>query len=1123
MFTIARVAYDKRQMLSINFVAIIALTTTVCATVSDLAAPANVLLVLPDPLRHQQQQQQRQQSQQPSPVSTSAGLLHDARLMLVGAARAVRDGGGIVRLARASELPPLAFRPLADSFSTESYSAERVARRIVLFLREVPETDDDRWSREAVPASPASRFLLLSPEQPKGLRRVLRQRLVDAVLCPTYDCVRAVTRLRDQEAARERDVLSSAGRLPTTHTSVQVLYLGFTSIISGDVHGPSVGLAASSAKPPANITHDKPVEQVIHVAGRSPTRQTAEVLRAWLAHPEWPYLVIVTDTNHNTPFRNALLNGLLAQFGSSGAGNLLIKNVHVNDETLDGLLARSAVHLAPTGIEGFGHTLNEARALGAVLITTAHSPMTELVDAGCGVLIENSRLALWPPAHEEGLEYHFAQLSVEDIEVAVGKALSATPGERKAMGAKAQARYKAEHNAFFDTLAAVLLGDVATPHTSSDSTALSGASAPPLIVTRTDPPFLISLEDKQTSRFECEGGDAGNLRTSRVDTASGWGMLGENPSASRQMLALASLTGSGASREPGDAVLHSLRLLLSSPAAVIHQTVTATPERSVVVDVGTYLNGAVALYAAALGHRVAAADTRPPKVRMLREGIRVNGFEDLVTLFYTDEAPEQGLVHTRRMVNMSNGSATGTVEAVEDESEAFGRAVGEAAVATGALVVHIAGAEGLTPLLGFATALVKSGASPPCFILTRHDEWSPDTTAALHSLATLGYDLHFRHDFEQMPLEHRWDHDRHRPVLRRGATLAEAGRAVAGLREVACSTSAKGGEEQATVCPPLDLLLVHTALEACARGVASPGVIKAERVADGELQLPALSPAASVNPAKAWPRLGWLLQLEAAEHKVFSQNGEDGVLEALFAELGTTNRYYVEFGTWDGVEMNTRALRERASPPWHGLLMDAEYNGTGFGIKHEVVTLDNLVPLLHKYEVPSQPDLFSIDTDCYDFWLFETMLASPDFSPRVYVVEVNAGQHPPLSLSIPHPKEPAAANLASCQHTTWFGASVVAYHTVARAYGYSMVYCEAQGVNCFFVRDDVLGFRASDFLSPAMLHRPPTYGSNCGGHRDDPRHLPFREITQRFILERKRDGVASVPTNTRELVYPLSI
>ena len=60
-------------------------------------------------------------------------------------------------------------------------------------------------------------------------------------------------------------------------------------------------------------------------------------------------------------------------------------------------------------------------------------------------------------------------------------------------------------------------------------------------------------------------------------------------------------------------------------------------------------------------------------------------------------------------------------------------------------------------------------------------------------------------------------------------------------------------------------------------------------------------------------QLRWISDINNFENQVYSQNGEDGVLEFIFENIGTTNKIYVELGTEDAKECNTRYLRYKTS------------------------------------------------------------------------------------------------------------------------------------------------------------------------------------------------------------------
>jgi hypothetical protein len=89
-----------------------------------------------------------------------------------------------------------------------------------------------------------------------------------------------------------------------------------------------------------------------------------------------------------------------------------------------------------------------------------------------------------------------------------------------------------------------------------------------------------------------------------------------------------------------------------------------------------------------------------------------------------------------------------------------------------------------------------------------------------------------------------------------------------------------------------------------------------------------------------------LNELERFERKVHSQNGEDGVIEAIFSEIGVTNRYFVEFGCHEAEECNAALLLEQG---WQGLLMD----GGGVSknpravVRKEFIRADHLRPEVH--------------------------------------------------------------------------------------------------------------------------------------------------------------------------------
>jgi hypothetical protein len=210
--------------------------------------------------------------------------------------------------------------------------------------------------------------------------------------------------------------------------------------------------------------------------------------------------------------------------------------------------------------------------------------------------------------------------------------------------------------------------------------------------------------------------------------------------------------------------------------------------------------------------------------------------------------------------------------------------------------------------------------------------------------------------------------------------------------------------------------------------------------------------------------------INAFEFKKYSQNFEDGIIELIFHKIGTTNKFFVEFGVEDGSECLTKNLIVNHS--WNGLQMDGTNYGNSY-IKNEFITAENINELFVKYKVPFEFDLLVIDIDGNDYWVWEKLV---DYSPRVVVMEYNAKFPPPQSVSISYNSNHV------WDRTDYMGASLSALNKLGKSKGYTLVGCDRKGINAFFVLNELVenNFRVKP---ESELYRPPQYGKYIDGKR----------------------------------------
>lgn len=199
-------------------------------------------------------------------------------------------------------------------------------------------------------------------------------------------------------------------------------------------------------------------------------------------------------------------------------------------------------------------------------------------------------------------------------------------------------------------------------------------------------------------------------------------------------------------------------------------------------------------------------------------------------------------------------------------------------------------------------------------------------------------------------------------------------------------------------------------------------------------------------------------RLNKYEFQVFSQNGEDGIIEEIFNRIGSTNKYFIEFGVQDGLETNSTYLLLKN---WQGLWLEGnkkwvKHIENNFGVLinkevlkvgHRFIKAENIEEIFDTFKVPNEPDLLSIDIDGNDLYVWD---AIKKYQPRVVIIEYNAMYPANIKWAIKYDAD------KFWNGTSHFNASLKMQEGLGRAKGYSLVGCNFAGNNAFFVRNDLV-------------------------------------------------------------------
>lgn len=223
-------------------------------------------------------------------------------------------------------------------------------------------------------------------------------------------------------------------------------------------------------------------------------------------------------------------------------------------------------------------------------------------------------------------------------------------------------------------------------------------------------------------------------------------------------------------------------------------------------------------------------------------------------------------------------------------------------------------------------------------------------------------------------------------------------------------------------------------------------------------------------------------RLNRFEYQVYSQNGEDGIITEIFKRIGTTNRFFVEFGASELMNNTTYLLLK----DWTGAWIETSPNivkrikakhsslikNKKLLVKNATIAAENVEMLFKELDIPKEFDLMSIDIDGNDYWVWK---AIENYYPRAVVIEYNAKFRQEVKWVMKY--NPNHRWRGTCYQ----GASLKSLETLGLKKGYKLIGCDFNGVNSFFVREDLV---KDKFLEPYTAE----------SHYEPPRHFLQREI-----------------------------
>ncbi len=248
------------------------------------------------------------------------------------------------------------------------------------------------------------------------------------------------------------------------------------------------------------------------------------------------------------------------------------------------------------------------------------------------------------------------------------------------------------------------------------------------------------------------------------------------------------------------------------------------------------------------------------------------------------------------------------------------------------------------------------------------------------------------------------------------------------------------------------------------------------------------------------------------EFSVFSQWGDDGIINWLLDNLPIKNKIFIEIGTENYKESNTRFLIMKRN--WSGNLIEANklhtenikkqniYWKYDLNIQNIFVDKENINQVIKKFKLPKEIGLLSLDIDGNDYWIWEKIKA---IEPIIFLCEYNAIFGDKKEISTPYKKNFSRtkfhySNLA-------FGASIKAFEKLCFKKGYIFLGTNSNGVNAYFIKKKYFRYlkyklkNFKSFFSKIKESRDRNYKKNFLKNKDRKNEIKNTKI---FLINKKK-------------------